>query len=92
MAAFCVSCGCRVNSNFECGVKVPETSLSGTGSTPEEENASSSSSLLRRRSHCPNFWSLKPRNVADSASQTKVLKGKRATRDPLPKEVLTTEL
>ena len=30
--------------------------------------------LLRRRSHCPNSWSLKPRNVADSASQTKALK------------------
>ena len=48
MAAFCVSCGCRVNSGdklcFKCGPKVPETSLSGRGSTPEEENASSSSS------------------------------------------------
>ena len=48
MAAFCVSCGCRVNSGdkfcFKCGVKVPETSLSGRGSTPEEENVSSSSS------------------------------------------------
>ena len=48
MAAFCVSCGCRVNSGdkfcFKCGAKVSETSLSGRGSTPEEENASSSSS------------------------------------------------
>ena len=48
MAAFCVSCGCRVNSGdkfcFKCGAKVPESSLCGRGSTPEEENASSSSS------------------------------------------------
>jgi len=29
---------------FKCGAKVPETSLSGRGSTPEEETASSSSS------------------------------------------------
>ena len=48
MAVFCVSCGCRVNSGdkfcFKCGAKVPDTSLSERGSTPEEEIASSPSS------------------------------------------------
>ena len=49
MAAFCVPCGRRVNSGdkfcFKCGAKVPETSLCGRGSTPEEETALSSSSM-----------------------------------------------
>ena len=48
MAAFCVSCGSKVNSGdkfcFKCGSKVPETSLSGRDSKLEEEQASSSSS------------------------------------------------
>ena len=49
---------------------------------------------LRQRGNFPNSLPLKSKNAADSASQTKVLKGKRTTQDPLPKakEVLTTEL
>ena len=93
MTASCVSCGINVNSGdkfcFKCGAKVPQTSVSGRGSTQEEDHASPSSSA--QQYHCPNSWPPKRRNIGDSVKQTKASKGKPTTRNTPPKEVLTIE-
>ena len=94
MAAFCVSCGSKVNSGdkfcFKCGSKVPETSLSGRDSKLEEEQASSSSSTRS----LSQFLAAKVEERSGFSKPNKGFKGKRTTQDPLPKakEVLTTEL